>query len=229
MKIGKFHVGLVVAIVCLALLASSFLLPWWTIERKEKSPVQYPVVYSNSTHDFKLLGVSTVHVHTIVTFGDPEEWTSETSYSDIEGSELNFHFTVLVIMMAMAAVLIVLFVVLHVMAAKRAGLRTIALILGFAVIFLALGSAAYLHANVPSAVGDSRSSVETALDTPLPDIQTFADSDLNETHTRSITTTWGPSIGWYSAFVVCVIMLFAIWFTESRPKTEEEPEEEPED
>lgn len=223
MRIGKFQIGMILAIICLAVLVSSFLLPWWTIEQKEISPPHNPIVYANSTHDFGLLGVSTVHED--VAFGETTEISFTTSYSDIEGSDLDLHFTVLAVMMSIGIALTILLLALHVMAAKRARLKSIALILGFVVVFLTLGSAAYLHINVPRAVGDSQDTVSDALQTNLPRIQSFADILLNETSVHSLTTTWGPSAGWYSTFAVCVMMLLSIWLTESRPESKEEQED----
>ena len=227
MEVGKSHIGTVLAIVCLALLVSSFFLPWWTIEREERSPAVNPVVYVNSTHDFKLLWVSTYHKDTA--WGEPHERSWDASYWEVEDSDLGFHSMIMASMVTLGIVFIVLFLVLNRLRERKKAYRLIALGLAFAVALLVLGSAAYMNVNLPSAVGDSRENLGQTLDTVLPDIQTFAGIDLNETSGWSVQTTWGPQIGWYAAFVTCIIMLFSIWFTESRPKTEEEPEEEPED
>ncbi|MFQ6106049.1 MAG: hypothetical protein ACE5QF_00455 [Thermoplasmata archaeon] len=219
MKIGKFQIGAVLAIICIAILASSLFLPWWTIERREKSPTMYPSVYVNSTHEFRLLSISSYNKDTTLGVSNERRW--DTSYADIQNSGLDTHFLVMLALVTTAMILILLSLVLYHLSRSRQRLRMIALVVGFAVIFLVLGSAAYLHAKVPPAVGDSRVGLGSALDTILPNIQTFADTDLNETPTMSVTTTWGPSIGWHIAFVVCVIMLFSIWFMESRPKEED--------
>lgn len=227
MNIGKSPIGTILAIVCLVLLVSSFFLPWWTIEREERSPAVNPVIYVNSTHDFKLLWVSTYHKDT--TLGEPHERSWDASYWEVEDSALGFHSVIMASMVTLGIVFIVLFLVLNRLSERKKAYRLIALGLAFAVALLVLGSAAFMNVNLPSAVGDSGENLEQTLETVLPDIHTFAGTDLNETFARSVQTTWGPQIGWYAAFVTSVIMLFSIWFTESRPKTEEEPEEEPED
>ena len=226
MKVGKSHIGTVLAIICLVMLLSTFFVPSWTIERSERI-VSVDHIYVNSTHDFKLLSVSTLHEDTHS--GQTDVRHLETAYLEIEGSSLGLHFLVMTFMVALASAFIVIFLVLMRLSKRKEIYRNIALGLGFAVIFLALGSGAYLNMMVPSSVGDSRESLGIALETDLLEIRTFAGADLEEPVGRTITTTWGPSIGWYLVFVVCVIMLLSIWFTESRPKTEEEPEDEPED
>ena len=232
MKISKFHVGMVLAIVCVGMLVSAFFVPWWTIEADESlpPPPTTPTVYVNSTHDFRLLGVSTSQLIDSRIPGDtPEERTWSNSYSEIEDSELDAHFQTLLVLVTVGTILAVLFPVVHLLSRRKAVLKSLALVLGFAVIFVTLGSATYLHVNVPSEVGNSRAGLKEPLEIEAPDIQTFAGSDYDQTSLSATETTWGPSLGWYSTFVTCVTMLFAIWFTESRPKTEEEPEEEPED
>jgi len=232
MKISKFHVGMVLAIVCVGMLVSAFFVPWWTIEADESlpPPPAVPTVYVNSTHDFRLLGISTSQlIETRIPGDTPEERTWSNSYSEIEDSELDAHFQTLLVLVTVGTILAVLFPVFHLLSRRKAILKSLALVLGFAVIFVMLGSATYLHVNVPSEVGNSRAGLKEPLEIEAPDIQTFAGSDYDQTPLSATETTWGPSLGWYSTFVVCVIMLFAIWFTESRPKTEEEPEEEPED
>lgn len=226
MKVGKSHIGTVLAIICLVMLLSTFFVPSWTIERSERI-VSVDHIYVNSTHDFKLLSVSTLHEDTHS--GQTDVQHLETAYLEIEGSSLGLHFLVMTFMVTLASAFIVIFLVLMRLSKRKEIYRNIALGLGFAVIFLALGSGAYLNMMVPSSVGDSRESLGIALETDLLEIRTFAGADLEEPVGRTITTTWGPSIGWYLVFVVCVIMLLSIWFTESRPKTEEEPEDEPED
>lgn len=226
MNVGKSPIGTVLAIVCLALLVSTFFVPSWTIERSERI-ISVDHIYVNSTHDFKLLSVSTLHEDTHS--GQTDVRHLETAYFEIEGSSLGLHYLVMTLMVALASAFVVIFLILMRLSDRKEIYRDIALGLGFAVIFLALGSGAYLNMMVPSAVGDSRESLGIALETDLLEIRTFAGSDLDEPFARTITTTWGPSIGWYLVFVACVIMLFSIWFTESRPKTEEEPVDEPED
>lgn len=232
MKIKKFHVGMVLAIVCLGMIVSEFFVPWWTIEADESQPPPpaVPTTYVNSTHDFRLLGISTSQlVETRIPGHTPEERTWSNSYSEIENSELDVHFQILLVLVTVGTILAVLFPVFHLLSRRKAVLKSLALVLGFAVIFVMLGSATYLHVNVPSEVGNSRAGLNEPLEIEAPDIQTFAGSDYNQTPRSATETTWGPSLGWHSTFVVCVMMLFAIWFTESRPKTEEEPGEEYED
>jgi len=226
MKIGKSHIGTVLAIVCLALLVSTFFVPSWTIERSERI-VSVEHIYVNSTHDFKLLSVSTLHEDTHS--GQTDVRQLETAYLDIEGSSLGVHFLVMTLMVALASAFIVIILVLKRLSDRKEIYRNIALGLGFAVIFLALGSGAYLNVMVPSSVGDSRESLGNALETDLIEIRTFAGTDLEEPVGRTITTTWGPCSGWYLVCGACVIMLVSIWFPESRPKTEEEPVDDPED
>ncbi|MFQ5911056.1 MAG: hypothetical protein ACE5IJ_10115 [Thermoplasmata archaeon] len=218
MNIEKFHVGLFLAVICLAILVSSFFLPWWTIERDEKfpPPPQDPLINVTSTHDFKLLGISTFHRD--VTLGIPHESRNETAYFEIADSELDVHFLVMDLMVMAGVVLIALFLVLQHLSRRKEILRLISLILGFAVIFVVLGSAAYFHLYIPSEVGNSRDGLRDALDTILPNIQTFAGSDSNETPSGVTEIVWGPSFGWYSAFAVCIIMLFSIALVEFRPK-----------
>lgn len=222
MKVGKSHIGTVLAIICLAMLLSTFFVPSWTIERTERI-VSVDHIYVNSTHDFKLLGVSTLHEDTHS--GQTDVRHLETAYLDIEGSNLGLIFLVMTLMVTLASAFIVIYLVLMRLSKRRRIYRDIALGLGFAVIFLALGSGAYLNLIVPSAVGDSRESLGIALETDLTEIRTFAGSDFEEPVGRTITTTWGPSIGWYLVFIACVVMLFSIWFAESPPKTEEELED----
>jgi hypothetical protein len=227
MNVEKPQIGAVLAVICLVILAAVFFLPIWTIERQETLDLFEDDIYVNGTHGFKLLGVSNeiVDVHS----GQVDEEIFETSYFDVEDSALSSHFIVMTSMVVLAAVFIVLFLVLNRHPKSRDLHKSIALVLAFAVIFLSLGAAAYLNIFVPSEVGDSRESLGDALHTPIPNIQSFADTDVNDTGSRVVTTTWGPSVGWYLLFVVCVVMVVSIWFTESRPKTDDKPEEESKD
>jgi hypothetical protein len=223
MNIKKPQIGTILAFVCLFLLLGTFILPSWAIDRRERIQIIGSDIYVNSTHEFNLLGISTLHRDTHS--GQTDEERLETSYFDVEDSDLGMHFLAISLMVLLATVFIVLSSALYRQSESKGIYKLIALGLGFAVIFLSLGSGAYLNIFVPSAVGDSRDSLSNTLQTHLPNIQSFAGTDLNETGSRSIETTWGPSVGWYLFFVVCILMVFSIWFTESRPKPEEEEEE----
>lgn len=222
MKIEKYHIGVVLAVLCVALLISSFFLPWWIIEREEWSPTDDPTVHGESSHEFGLLGISTTHRIEVLDTSQVE--SRETPYSDIEGSELGNHFTILTLMTVAGIVLIVASLVLRRYSGMKRTLRSAALILAFLVIFIVLGSAAYLHMNVPREVGNSRYSVGEVLgygsEWALPNIQTFAGTDFNQTYERTLETVWGPSLAWYSAFAVCIVMIFSTLLLESKPKEE---------
>lgn len=223
MKIEKYHVGIILAIICVAILVADFFLPWWVIERDERTPTANPEMYVDGSHEFKLLSLSTtMHREDIVS--EPLDERFETSYSDIYGSELDTHFMVLTILMIVGMTLTVALLLSYHLSRVKGKLRLIGVILGFAVIFVILGSAAYLHQNVPSEVGNSRTSIEEALGygyvVPLPEIRTFAGTDFNQTTQWTSETIWGPSFAWYSTFAVCIMMIISIVLLETRAKKE---------
>jgi hypothetical protein len=223
MKIEKYHVGMVLAIICLAILVAAFFLPWWVIEREERTPTEDPIIYANSSHEFKLLGISTTHKDLILNESRDERF--ETAYSDIDGSELDTHFLMLTLLMALAVAFLVVLLFLYHFSRVKSKLRLAALILGFAAIFVILGSAAYMHQTIPQEVGNSRDHIEEVLGygyvAGLPEIQTLAGTDFNQTAQGTSETVWGPSLAWYSTFAVCIIMIFSIMLLETKPEEED--------
>lgn len=225
MNVTKSQVGLVLGIICLVTLASSFLLPWWTIQREERSPTVNPLTYINSTYGFGLLGVSTHNRDEVLGSVNESAWV--TSYADVQDSSLALHFNLITALVILGATFTVLYMVLNRLSVKKESLKLIGLILAFGAIFAVLGSAAYLNIFVPQAVGDSDTELADELHTILPEIGTFSGSDIVQNPGLTTTWDWGPSYGWYLAFVFCVIMIFTIWLVESgSEETEEEVEEE---
>lgn len=222
MKIQKYHIGFILAVTCLGLLVADFILPWWTIEREEWTPTEDPIIYGNSSHEFKLLGISTTHKDQILDETRDERF--ETAYSDIEDSQLGNHFLILTLLTVVGMVLIVSLLVSYHFSRVKGRLRLAALILGFAAIFVMLGSAAYMHQTIPKEVGNSRDHLGEVLGygyvAGFPEIQTIAGTDFVQISEGTSETVWGPSFGWYSAFAICILMIFSVMLLETRQKDE---------
>ncbi|MFQ6129022.1 MAG: hypothetical protein ACE5QW_08995 [Thermoplasmata archaeon] len=209
MKIDKFRLGIILAVVCLGILVSSFFLPWWTIEYKEKSPN----VDARTVHDFSFSGIHTVNRFEVLE--TQHEDRRETAYSDISGSDLDTHFFNLLLAVAVGIILIVLFLISHCLSGRKKILRLVGLILGFAVIFVVLSSAVYFYLYVPYEVGNSHDDLNISLDAELPVIDTMAGSNKTILSQTIKETVWGPSFGWHSTFAICIIMISSIALIES--------------